>query len=317
MTDTNEPNENDFDKKLKQTLEITQNEISSALEQAKNISIPKTQWDEAKKVVEQFQPVPWFIWRLAHFVFGKPGRPNNAGEGMVLGLKKVLLAAASDKVLGKGEPVTRTRDAIKAVRSDVVAATSVIHSISRKLTTKQFSRVWEPILEDAITRAHIGYFVGQMNLDFGPGRGMLAGFAGRIGLAILIANGTEYQAELTLQGLSQGKTLREVGLQTYGADPLQVSAMVLSACGCGKEAAIGTVAYANESDTINIGEQSFEQKQWLAAFIITENARMGQLSEVKEDHWKELGFYQDSDKEDLAQLVKLLIRKGHGWEWIV
>ncbi len=317
MTDSNDSNENNFDSKLKQTLEITQDEINTALEQARNIQIPKSQWEEAKKVVEEFQPVPWFIWRLANFVFGKPGRPNKAGEGMVLGLKKVLLAAASDKVLGKGQPITRTRDAIKAVRSDVVAATSVIHSISRKLATKPFARVWEPILEDAITRAHIGYFVGQMNLDFGPGRGMLAGFAGRIGIAILIATGTEYQADLALQNLAQGKTLREVGLQTYGTDPLQVSAMVLSACGCGKEAAIGTVAYANENQSTSIGDQSFDQKQWLAAFAITEHARMGQLSEVKEDHWKVLGFHQDSDKEDLSELVKLLVRKGHGWEWIV
>ncbi len=272
---------------------------------------------KARQVVEQFQPVPWFIWRLSNFVFGGNGRPNKISEGLVLGLRRLLFAAASDKVLGSGEKVNNMRLALRTLRSDVVASISVIHGISRRLHGKQFERVWRPILDDAIIRAHIGYFVGQMNLDFGPGRGMLAGFAGRSGLAILIATGSEEQADISVQALASGSSIREVGLKVYGVDPLQVSAMTLSASGCGKDAAFGTVGYAVLNEATQTFDPNNDQTRWLAAFTITEAVRSGTTSEVPEELWKVLGFHEDQDKEDLLEIVKILIRKGHGWNWLV
>jgi hypothetical protein len=304
-----------FKENLRQTLEITQETLQAAgiVPKKKEVS-----FERAKSLVQEFEPVPWFIWRLSNFVFGKSGKPTKASEGLTLGLKKLLLAAASDRVLGKAGDITTTREAYKVLRSDVIAAASVIQAISRKLKTKNNEKLWQPILDDAIIRAHIGFFVGQLNSDFSPGRGMLAGFAGRIGLVVLLATGSQMDAEQAMRLLADGKTLREVGEKIYGIDPLQISALILSASGCGKDASFGTMSYANLSanETVNI-ESSFEQQQWLAAFAITEAVRTQCLETIRESLWSVLGFRTQSDKDDLEELVKILIRKGHGWDWMI
>ena len=53
--------------------------------------------------------------------------------------------------------------------SDVVAASSVIHAVCRRLGTRQFERIWRPILDDAILRARIGYLVFLVFSSSGPG----------------------------------------------------------------------------------------------------------------------------------------------------
>ena len=275
---TFEPNDRsqkgDFDKEVNKILEKTEKElITSNLIETGN----ERAWQFAREIVEGFQPAPWFIWRLSNFVFGSNGRPNKVQEGLVLGLRRLLFAAASDPVLGAGKKVNNMREALKVVRSDVVAAISVIHGISRKLHSKDFERIWRPILDDAVIRAHIGFFVGQNNLDFGPGRGMLAGFAGRCGLAILIASGSEHQAHEAQTLLAAGKTLKEVGVQLYQVDPIQVSALTLSAAGCGKDAAFGTVGYSSYQDGNDLSIIPYEQKRWLAAYMITDAARVNKL----------------------------------------
>jgi hypothetical protein len=93
--------------------------------------------------------------------------------------------------------------------------------------------------------------------------------------------------------------------------------MTLSASGCGKDAAIGTISYAASYNGDVLGAESFEQKQWLAAFTITDCVRTSKMNEIPEEHWKLLGFYNDNDKEELSELVKLLVRRGHGWDWML
>lgn len=302
-----------YAKEIRDAIQTTELELvgSNFLPTEGNIS-----WDRAKTIVESFQPVPWFIWRLSNFVFGAHGRPNKVSEGLVLGLRRLLFAAASDGILGKGEKVNNTREALKVLRSDVIAAISVIHGVSRKLHSKRFERAWQPILDDAIIRAHVGFFVGQMNLDFGPGRGMLAGFAGRVGLAILISTGSEFQAEESLKSLTLGSTLRDVGIRTYGVDPLQVSALTLSASGCGRDSAFGTLGYAALEDKEQRAGTTREQMRWLAAFTITEAARTKAISSVPQEMWEVLGYYEQQDIDDLTALVNTLIRHGHGWNWL-
>lgn len=274
-------------------------------------------WQLSKELVLKFQPVPWFIWRLSNYVFNTKGKPNTASEGLVLGLKRLILSTAKDSVLGKGGNIADSRQALKAVSSDVLAAVSVIHTISRKLSTYQFDKAWRPILDDAVLRAHVGFFVGHVNPDFGAGRGMLAGFAGRCGLAILIATGTSEKADKALSSLASGNSLKNVGLEVYKMDPLQVSAMTLSAAGCGKDAALGTVAYASVDDDSDFTALSEEQKKWLSAFTVTEAVRTNNIDSVSADHWERLGFENDEEKSELKTLVKMLIRKGHGWGWMM
>lgn len=271
-------------------------------------------WQEARVLVENFQPVPWFIWRLSNYVFGSHGQINKISEGLVLGLRRLLFAAASDKVLGTGTKINDIRKALHELPSDIVAAVAVIHAISRRLHTKQFERIWRPILDDAILRAQIGFYIGQMNPKFGPGRGMLAGFAGRSGLAILISTGKLEQARGALDQLAAGKSITDVGVSLYGVDPLQVSAMTLSASGCGRDAAFGTVSFASGKIPMGGGE---EQERWLAAFAINEAARTGKREIVPDALWKVLGFDTEQDQDDLFHMVKMLVRKGHGWNWLI
>lgn len=303
-----------LEEELAKTLDNTAEELlSSSLVN----SSEQGAWERAKKIVAEFSPVPWFIWRLSNFTFGSSGRPNKLTEGLVFGLKKLVVAAAADKVIGGSTDVTTTRLGLKAIQGDALAAVAVMHSISRRLCSKPFDWAWRPLLEDALLRAHVGFFVGQMNLEFGPGRGMLAGYSGRIGLAIMVACGDRDEASSAMEKLASGKSLKEVGESVYGVDPLRVSALLLSACGCGSDSAFGTVGWGVVDERDAIFEGSPSQLQWLSAFTITEAIRTNRADSVPEKLWGILGFRTDDDKNELKELVKILIRQGHGWDWIV
>lgn len=302
-----------FEIELERTLKQTENEVLGL----KNVISGPDQtvsWQKAREVVQAFRPVPWFIWRISNYVLGTPGQMNSLNEGFVLGLRRLLFAAASDPILGSGDKVNDLRKALKIVPPDVIAAVSVIHGVCRRLATRQFERIWRPILEDAILRCQIGWNVGSFQGSFGSGRGMLAGFASRSGLAILLSTGDLDQARKALESLASGKEISEVGLQIYQCDPLQVSAMMLSAAGCGRDASFGTVSYAFK-DTEKVVEND-EQLRWLAAFSVTENIRMGKVDSVPAKFWEVLGI-SESGKKDLLDITKRIIRRGHGWNWIV
>lgn len=170
-------------------------------------------------------------------------------------------------------------------------------------------------MDDALLRCEIGYLVGERVPTFGAGRGMLAGFAGRCGLAILIACGTLDQARKALELLAGGSEIKNVGLNVYGCDPLQVSAMTLSAAGCGRDAAFGTVRYASPEAMLLTENQ--EQFQWLSAFTVVEKVRIGREREVDEKYWEALGFVLGQDRGDLVEVAESLARKGHSFSWII
>jgi len=303
-----------FEIELEKTLERTEAEvlgrkdIASAPDQTRS-------WTASRRIIQDFQPVPWFIWRLSNFVLGTPGQVNKVSEGFVLGLRRLLFAAASDPILGSGEKINDVRKALKVVSPDVIASVSVIHAVCRRLSTRQFERIWRPILEDALLRCHIGCFVGQCHEGFGAGRGMLAGFASRCGLAVLLSTGELDQARRALEMLAAGKEISEVGMKIYECNPLQVSAMMLSAAGCGRDAACGTVSYAYQDSDSNVENQ--EQLRWLAAFTITENIRVGKAEQTDPKLWAALGLESDAERADLLELSKKVIRRGHGWNWIL
>lgn len=272
-------------------------------------------WGRARKLVEEFRPVPWFIWRLCNFVLGKPGEIRPISEGLVFGLRRLLYAAASDPLVGAGEKISDPRRAVAAVAPDVIAAGAVIHAISRRLGQCDCERIWRPILEDAFLRANIGYMVGERYPEFGPGRGMLAGFAGRSGLAVLIGMGTLDDARAALELLAAGRQVSEVGLKVYSCDPLHVSAMILSATGCGRDAAFGSVSYAL-SDRAEAVVSNPEQSRWLAAFTIVEAVRMNRAETVEATRWRSLGLEDERDQEDLLDRTTPLLRRGHRFGWL-
>ncbi len=301
-----------FNAELNRTLEETERQISTRMGGRPDAL---QAWQKARQVVEQFKPVPWFIWRLSNFVFSRPGQINVVPQGMVMGLRRLLFAAASDEILGSGTPVNNMRIALSALRSDIIAAVSVIHGVCRKLSSKDFERIWRPILEDAILRAQIGFFVGERRPGFGSGRGMLAGFSGRAGLAVLIASGDIEQARKALEELASGRDIGEVGLEIYGCDPLQISAMMLSAAGCGRDAAFGTVSFAAK-DSLSAVENE-EQQVWLAAFTICEKVRLGRSADLDDRLWNTLGYNDQQERDQLADMAKILVRNGTAWNWLV
>lgn len=301
-----------FISQIEKNLEETKEAVLSL---ADSLGIPKeaATWDKAKEIVSEFKPVPWFIWRLSNYVFSKPGQTNPINEGLVLGLRRLLFAAASDDVLGTGEKVNDVRKALKILPSDVAAATAVIHSICRRFRGRPFERIWAPIVDDAIVRARIGWEVGRYSAEFGPGRCMLAGFSGRCGLAILLASGTLTEAQKTLELLAGGAEIPEAGLKIYRCEPLKVSALALSAAGCGREAAFGTVSYAVPES--KRAPASKTQEEWLAAFAVCEALRLGRADGLPKRYWDALKIDQTAQGE-LSALSRKIVRRGHGWTWL-
>ncbi len=302
-----------FARQLEETLRETEAEVKEA-GRIRSLEDQITSWGAARELVNSFKPVPWFIWRLSNYVLGRAGKISPITEGLVFGMRRLIFAAASDKVLGSGEKVNNVRRALQLLPPDVISAVSVIHAVCRRLHTRQFERIWRPIIDDALLRCQIGFYIGQVKAEFGPGRGMLAGFAGRCGLAILIASGELEQARMALEMLAGGADISEVGVRIYECDPLQVSALTLSAAGCGRDAAFGTVAYASDDPLAVV--QNEPQKCWLAAFTIAENVRMFTLDKVDVSLLEVLGYSGAREQEELAELVKMLVRRGHGWNWL-
>ena len=309
-----EMSKDSFALKLEETLRETERAVLS-LDAVARDEFQSKSWEKARRIVEGFAPVPWFIWRLSNYVFGRSDTVTELPEGLVFGLRRLLFASASDPAIGTGQKVNEVRKALKILSPDVIAAVAVIHAVCRKLAGKSFERIWRPILDDALLRARIGYLVGLQSGQFGPGRGMLAGFAGRCGLAILISSGDLEQARQTLERLATGAMIKQVGLSVYRTDPLQVSAMTLSASGCGRAAAYGTVSYASEEPFSVIEDD--EQLRWFAAFSLCEAVRMSHIEQVDQRIWHAMNFKDDPHKVALAEEAKKLVRRGHGWGWLL
>lgn len=309
-TDSSVGQGDSFSLELERTLQQTEKEVltfASNVEEAETLS-------RARALVEKFQPVPWFIWRLSNFVFGKSGKINKISEGLVLGLRRLLFAAASDSVLGVGRKVNNVREALSVLPPDVIAAVSVMYAVNRRLSSRPHERIWKPILDDALLRAQIGYILAQNVTSFGPGRAMLAGFAGRVGLAIQIASGELDQARRSLELLATGAELGEVGLKLYGCEPLQVSAMTLSAGGCGRDAAFGTIGWSVKARRSRA--QTDDQRRWLASFAIIEGVRLGKGDAVEPEMWDALGIQSGPQRTEFLDAAKQIVRRGHGWGWI-
>ena len=302
-----------FARTLEETLRETEEEVLRVAEVASDSS-EAVSWRLSRHMVTAFQPVPWFIWRLCNYVLGKPGNIGDVSEGLVFGLKKLIIAAAGDELLGNGSKPLSVRKALDVLEPDVVAAMAVIHAVCRRLASKPYERIWRPILDDAVLRARIGFHVGKECAEFGSGRGMLAGFAGRCGLVILISTGAEDQAKRALEMLATGSFIKNVGMSVYKCDPLQVSAMVLTAAGCGRDAAFGTVSYSVEQPLKALSGK--EQHQWLSAFSVCEAVRQSSTDSIAAKHWEILGLSTDK-RAALLEVSKKTLRRGHGWHWLM
>lgn len=301
----------------KAVLEMEQEVLSFA-------SLSQISLQAARDVVLKFRPVPWFIWRLVNFVLGKSGKIQPVSEGLVMGLRRLLLALANDEQLGSGQKISDHRAALKVVAPDVVASVAAIYAICRRLNSFEHQRIFRPILDDALLRARIGILVAERVPEFGIGRGIMAGLASRIGLVVQIATGNAEQAQKTLDQLAQGASVQKIGEQLYGSDPVQVSAMVLSAAGFGRDAVLGIVSFQGLSQA-NPGTRSRkitttendEQLRWLAAFNVIEALRTSKMDQLLNEHLTILNYRSPESLKDLIEASRSLTRLGHRWNWIL
>ncbi|RIL09080.1 MAG: hypothetical protein DCC75_07420 [Proteobacteria bacterium] len=316
-TEAGEQGADSFDRELQRSLAETEKQVLQF--DSGNQELQERGWSIARKEIEKFKPVPWFIWRLNNYVFTSSSGHTNLPEGLVLGMRKLLCRAAGDRFIGVGREVHTTRKALEILTPDLVAAICVVHAVCRRMKNMQFERIWGPILDDALLRAQLGYVVGDKNDEFGPGRGMLAGFAGRAGLAILIAGGDLEQARESLELLATGTQISKVGFKLYGCDPLQVSAMLLSASGCGRDAAFGTVGYSSitpGSLAAHLQVENEAQFSWLSAFAITELLRVGKDSMIDERFWLSMKHADQQSRSETLEMCTSLLHKGHGLGWM-
>ena len=90
--------------------------------------------------------------------------------------------------------------------------------------------------------------------------------------------------------------------------------MVLTAAGVGRDAAFGTVNYSFDGNIKSLPTE--EQKRWLAAFQIIEEVRMGNQDDISEEAWQVMKFDENAQLK-LRDTVKTLVRRGHGWQWMM
>lgn len=278
-------------------------------------------WRYASKIVTDFKPVPWVVWRIVRGVYGRVGRIGTIGAGSYISLDRLIYRALKDPTLGgeyaadKSQGDVPLDEAIDALGDDVAAAVCLVHAVCRRIQTTLADRVAAPLVEDALLRAKIGYYLGAVAKSFGKGRGILAGFSGRSGLTILIASGASEKAQEALLLMARGVDIRNVGLKVYDCEPLQVSALTLTAAGCNREAAFGTASYSNATTRAEL-EKDSEAMKWLAAFIITEHIRMGSSDQIEDEQWEALELHDRAAREEVLKHGRLLQRRGHGWDWI-
>ncbi len=305
--------ETEIEKNIRKELEEAEEKAASYISSHDH----KQNWKNSRLTVEQFKPVPWYIWRIVNHTLGRAGKIKSFDLGMVFALRKLLILTAQDPdIIERGAEITDPQEAVRVLPPDVFCACAIIHAIGRKLKTKQFERIWHPILEEALLRTRIGYSLGRHLKGFGPGRGMLAGFAGRVGLAIQIATGTLEQAKDTIDKIAEGGSIQRIGREVYRSEPLQVSAMMLIASGCGRDGAYGIMAVAGE-DLISVDELTDDQKRWRTALLMLEQIRGGNLSDIPDQLWEDLGYSSIEQIRTARAEIRQVTRRGHAWSWMV
>lgn len=272
-------------------------------------------WRDASSIVERLKPVPRLLWPVIHSVYGKPGTPTHADAMMFSNVAQIVHRTAEDKTLApnarEGERLNLTQ-AVALVGADVAAAVCFVHAVCRKIYSVVPERVARPIVDDALLRTQLGFYVGSSSRSAGAGRGMIAGFAGRCGLAVQIASGDLDQAQRALVGLASGKDMTQVCMSVYGCDPLEVAALTLISGGCCREIAFGISSYSTRGRDVQEGT---DQHLWLSLFSVIEGLRMGQGERVGEQYWRTLE-YDAAKKDALNKLIVASQRRGHGWQWM-
>jgi hypothetical protein len=269
-------------------------------------------WTIADQLVGEFNPISWSLWRLIGFIMSRGVRINSVPPGMLLGYLRFLKLVGGDPVLGTSVELNTTALAAQHLKSDIIAATLFIHSISCHLHPRPLKKIWGGMLDDSLLRARIGLELGKHASDFGSGRCLIAGFAGRAGLIVLIATGTHQQAARTLQSLARGGDIVQTGLDVYSIHPFHVIAHIMLRGGLGMDSAVGVLSFGNSAFV----PSNDLQLQWRAVSRIIETARTSTYDRLTAEDWERASLLDPDKRDDFKDQAKLILRKGHGWLWI-
>jgi len=269
-------------------------------------------WVSADKLVKEFNPISWSLWRLTSFIMSRGLHVNTVPASMLLGYLRFLKWVGADPTLGVSVELKRNSLAAQHLKSDVIAATLFIHSVSCRLHPRPLKNIWGGMLDDALLRARIGAELGKYATEFSTGRCLIAGFAGRVGMITLIAMGTHQQAARTLQALARGADIVQTGLDVYSIDPFHVTANIMLRGGLGIDAAIGILAFGNSAFV----PTNDVQRKWMSIARIIEISRTAAYGRLNAEDWEQANLLDSEKREDYKDQVKVIIRKGHGWPWM-
>lgn len=274
-------------------------------------------WAIASSIVNKVKPVPWIFWIMIKSVYGSMGKKSQPDPMTFVILENLLIMASQDVTLIKGASAEfqgkkTVTNVVKILGSETVGSLSFMHSVCMRTSRLLNDRIYRAIIDDALIRARLGVIVGQ-NSDFlDIGKPLLAGFAGRAGLAVQLASGSEDQAKKALNSLATGKDISKVGAEVYGCDPLQVAALTLVASGCNRNIAFGVATYSLPTNAASLPK---EQELWFNMFSLLENLRQNKIDQISNDIWLSLGL-DDVKKEDVLNQAQDVFRNGHGLAWL-
>lgn len=315
LNDLDLDEDQDLASEVRESLEQTEREAEELEAHDPQAHIHES-WKNARLIIEHFKPTPYLIWRYSHFVIGTAGVIRTLREDLLFSLRKILLETASDPVLGAGYPIATDREAIDNVKPDVFVAAAILYSSCRRLKMFKFQRIWRPILEEALLRSRLGFHIAaESGESFGSGRGMLAGFASRIGLVVQIATGDLKQARASLDRLARGEPVQKIGLELYGSEPLQVSSMLLVASGASRDAAYSVAGMP--IDYLRTPEDRESFTRWQAVLSMIESFRFSKVDQILDEEWGLLFVKDELARQAIIDEIQLASRRGHGWDWML
>lgn len=305
--------EDEFEEKISKEVEMASDAFAE--EDRKSWGSISPTWGVASGIVKKVKPIPWILWVMIRSVYGSTTKHSKPDPMTFSALENLVLRASQDETLYKElePPSTKSVTAVlKTVGFDTIASLCFMHSVCMRVSRTLSDRIYRAIIDDALIRARLGVILGQNSDNLNIGKPLLAGFAGRAGLAVQLASGSEEQARKALNSLASGKDISKMGVEVYGCDPLQVAALTLVAAGCNKNIAFGVATFSLPSIAESINE---EQKLWLNMFTALEYIRTNKIDWITPEIWAALGL-NDAQREDALNDAQDVFRNGHGFAWV-
>ena len=261
--------------------------------------------ERSREFIQGLSVVFSSTWNFARGAI-KDAPLNSLEPGFLTSHRRLLFAIASDQVLGSGDRVSNLAQATEIISSDLVAAIAQSYSVRKLLACGSHERIWRPVYEEALLRGRIAMDFAGRSGKISRGGAFAAGFATRVGAALLIAFGTVDQGRQYLELIASGADVREVTRSIYRVDSLFAGALMLAGSGWGAES-VG-VALSTEAGK--------ETAIWAAIARIVERSRAGAEKGIGEETWRILGFNEPAGRNQIVMHVADIVRRWKPWAWL-